>query len=61
MPGWVETALSIALMAAILIVSYILTNWYARAMYNRCAGCGTLNAKRRTHCRACNESLNDKA
>jgi hypothetical protein len=48
-----ETFLSLALLAAILVVCWLLTNWFANAMYRRCAQCGTLNARRRTECRQC--------
>ena len=48
-----ETLLSILVLVGILLVSAVITNWFARTMYNRCAACGTLNAKRRTHCRSC--------
>lgn len=48
-----ETVLSLALLGAILVVCAVITNWFARKMYNRCPGCGTLNAKRRSRCRAC--------
>ena len=54
-----DTLLSIALLAAILLVSALVTNWFARTMYRRCAACGTLNAKRRTHCRACQRELGE--
>jgi hypothetical protein len=47
------TLLSILVLVVILAASAVVTNWFARAMYNRCASCGTLNAKRRTHCRSC--------
>lgn len=53
----IETLLGFALLAAILVVSAIITNWFARNMYNRCENCGTLNAKRRTQCRACEREI----
>lgn len=52
-----ETLLGFALMAAILIVSALITNWFARHMYNRCTHCGTLNARRRTQCRSCEHEI----
>ena len=52
-----DTLLNIAVLVGILLASALLTNLFARAMYNRCAGCGTLNAKRRAQCRACNREL----
>jgi len=48
-----ETLASIAVFVAILLLSAVITNWFARTMYNRCASCGTLNARRRANCRAC--------
>jgi hypothetical protein len=53
----IDTLLSIAVLVVILVLSALITNWFARAMYNRCAGCGTLNAKRRAQCRACQREL----
>ncbi|HUQ31567.1 MAG TPA: hypothetical protein VM095_05570 [Pyrinomonadaceae bacterium] len=52
-----DTLLAIAVLGGILIVSALITNWFARRMYNRCVDCGTLNAKRRTNCRACNTEI----
>jgi hypothetical protein len=52
-----DTLLSVVVFVGILVLSALITNWFARAMYQRCAGCGTLNAKRRAHCRACNDEL----
>ena len=52
-----DTLLSLFVLVAILVASALVTNWFARAMYIRCAACGTLNAKRRTHCRACQHEL----
>ena len=52
-----DTLLSILVLMVILAASAVITNWFARTMYNRCAECGTLNAKRRTHCRACNVEI----
>jgi hypothetical protein len=56
-----DTLLSIAVLAAILLASALVTNWFARTMYKRCAACGTLNAKRRTHCRACQREFDRRA
>lgn len=53
----IQTLLGFALLAAILVVSAIITNWFARNMYNRCENCGTLNAKRRAQCRACEHEI----
>ena len=52
-----DALLSVAVLGGILVVSAFITNWFARTMYNRCGECGTLNAKRRTHCRACNTEI----
>ena len=52
-----DTLLSILVLVAILSASAVITNWFARTMYNRCAACGTLNARRRTHCRSCGVEL----
>jgi uncharacterized OB-fold protein len=52
-----ETLLSILVLVVILAASAVITNWFARTMYNRCAACGTLNAKRRTHCRSCGKEI----
>lgn len=52
-----ETVLGFAALAGILVVSAIITNWFARTMYNRCENCGTLNAKRREQCRSCGHEM----
>jgi hypothetical protein len=52
-----DTLLSAAVLIAILTLSALITNWFARTMYIRCAACGTLNAKRRAQCRACHREL----
>ena len=52
-----DTLLGILVLAGILVVSAVITKWFARMMYNRCAACGTLNAKRRTHCRSCGKEI----
>jgi uncharacterized OB-fold protein len=52
-----DTLLSIAVLGGILVLSAVITNLFARKMYNRCAACGTLNARRRTHCRNCNAEI----
>lgn len=52
-----DTLLSIAVLVSILVVSALITNWFAAAMYIRCTGCGTLNAKRRSACRVCQQDL----
>lgn len=52
-----DTLLSLVVLVVILVASALVTQWFARAMYNRCAACGTLNARRRTHCRACQEPV----
>ncbi|HVG32606.1 MAG TPA: hypothetical protein VM911_05980 [Pyrinomonadaceae bacterium] len=52
-----DTLLSAALLLGILFSSALITNWFARTMYNRCAACGTLNAKRRANCRNCQAEM----
>ena len=52
-----DTVLNIGLLVLILGTSAWATNAYARAMYNRCDGCGTLNAKRRAQCRICGAEI----
>jgi uncharacterized OB-fold protein len=52
-----DTLLSILVLVVILAASAVITNWFARTMYNRCAACGTLNARRRTHCRSCGKEI----
>jgi hypothetical protein len=55
-----DTLLSIFVLVAILGVSALITQWFARTMYRTCAACGTLNAKRRTHCRSCGQVIQRK-
>jgi len=52
-----ETILGVLLVGTILIFSALITQGFARAMYNRCPECGTLNAKRRVHCRNCGQAM----
>jgi ribosomal protein L40E len=56
-----ETLLNVALVVAILGASAIVTHLFARAMYVTCGACGTLNARRRGHCRKCGQSLRSDA
>jgi hypothetical protein len=52
-----DTLLSVAVLVAILVASALVTNWFARTMYNHCPACRTMNAKRRANCRNCGEPL----
>ncbi len=52
-----STLLGIALVVAILAISALLTNLFARAMYVTCPKCRTLNARRRSRCRNCGQEL----
>ena len=52
-----DTLLSLALLAGILVVCAVFTELFARKMYNRCAQCKNLNAKRRSACRVCGEPI----
>jgi len=49
--------LNAAVVIVILGGSAFITSWFARTMYIRCSGCGTLNARRRSECRSCRTSL----
>jgi hypothetical protein len=49
--------LNILVFAGILGLSALITHFFARAMYVRCAACATLNARRRTRCRNCQTEL----
>jgi hypothetical protein len=55
--AWGETLLSLAVLLLILLVSAVVTNWFARTMYNRCTACGALNARRRERCRVCEKPI----
>ena len=52
-----STLEQIVLVVAILSVSAVVTNVFARAMYITCSKCGTLNARRQAVCRNCGEEL----
>ena len=52
-----ETLLNAAVAVGILGGSFLLTNLFVGKMYYRCRQCRTLNAKRRSQCRMCGESL----
>ncbi len=52
-----QTILSLLGLLVILLISAVITNVFARAMYIRCVKCGSLNAKRRIHCRICSKFL----
>lgn len=58
MKNLLDTLLSIAVLGGILVLSAVLTNLFTRKMYFKCGQCGSLNAKRRAHCRICGEQLN---
>lgn len=52
-----ELLLSLVVFLGILAASAVATELFVRKMYYRCRRCRTINAKRRTHCRACGEAL----
>ena len=52
-----DTLLNVAIAIAILGVSGLITHIFARAMYITCPKCHTLNARRRSQCRNCGETL----
>ena len=54
-----DALLSLLVLVVILGASALITNWFARTMYNRCRACGTLNARRRLECRACGRVLKE--
>jgi len=45
------------LLISVLGGSALITRWFAHHMYRRCQNCGTLNARRRSHCRGCGQEL----
>ena len=55
-----DVLITIAVIGGILVISAVLTNLYARAMYYQCSECRSLNAKRRSHCRVCGNALAGK-
>jgi hypothetical protein len=52
-----DVLLNLVVLFGILGLSAIITAWFARTMYIRCVSCGTLNARRRTQCRACQKTF----
>ncbi|MFP5261790.1 MAG: hypothetical protein ACLGJB_07780 [Blastocatellia bacterium] len=58
MKDFLDTLVTIAVLGGILVLSAVLTNLFTRKMYYKCGGCGSLNAKRRAHCRVCGQQLN---
>jgi hypothetical protein len=48
-----DALLNVALVVVVLGGAAVFTHLFTKAMYLRCAGCGTLNARRRTACRRC--------
>ena len=52
-----DTLLSAVVFVGILGLSAVVTQLFARKMYNRCNQCGNLNAKRRSNCRICGEPI----
>ncbi len=53
--------LEILVVVGILVLGFLVTNWFTGRMYYKCSGCKTLNAKRREKCRMCGHSLVDNA
>ena len=53
----VDLLINAGLLVLILGSSALLTSAYARRAYNRCPDCGSLNAKRRSECRACGRTI----
>jgi len=57
MTSLTDVLLNVAVAAVILIVPFLLTRLFVRKMYYKCTNCGSLNAKRRHHCRICSTEL----
>lgn len=53
-----DALLNVLVLVGILGMSALMTHWFTRWMYVRCRACGTLNARRRSHCRRCATVLN---
>ena len=53
-----DALLSAVVLVVILGASALVTNWFARTMYNRCESCGMLKASRRLECLAGTAVLN---
>ena len=56
-----STLLAVLLVVAILGLSALITQVFARAMYITCPECRTLNARRRALCRNCGRDLRKAA
>jgi len=52
-----DTLLNLVVFIGILGGAAIFTEWFSRKMYYRCGKCATLNAKRRSECRQCGQTL----
>ena len=52
-----EFLINAAVLIGILGGSAVITQWFSGRMYNRCARCRALNAKRRNQCRVCGLEL----
>jgi ribosomal protein L40E len=52
-----DTLINLAVFVGILGGAALFTEWFTRKMYYRCRRCLTLNARRRSQCRQCGESL----
>ena len=57
MKQFIDVLITIVVLGGILAVSAVFTNWFTKRMYYKCAGCGSLNAKRRAQCRICGDKL----
>ncbi len=58
--GWefvTDLILNVALVAFILGSGWVATQLYVKNAYYKCAGCGNLNARRRSECRICKQPL----
>ncbi|MFN8005821.1 MAG: hypothetical protein U0V70_02085 [Terriglobia bacterium] len=52
-----DLLLNAAVLLGILGGAAVFTQWFSRRMYNQCARCHALNAKRRKQCRVCGMEL----
>jgi rRNA maturation endonuclease Nob1 len=52
-----DLLLNIALATFVLGSGVVATQIYVKLAYFKCAGCGSLNAKRRSECRVCGHAL----
>lgn len=56
-----ETVLDLVILAGFFLLilgsGVVATNIYCKFAYNSCEECGSMNAKRRSHCRKCGAGI----